>query len=54
MTYDDTYTDHEFEKSLAEANAELFASVKRGEPDLKVDGLDGSIMSRLLALFGVS
>jgi len=52
MSFEDTYTDREFERALRDANADLFASGGHMEPDLQVPGLSSSLMSRLLALFG--
>jgi hypothetical protein len=52
MNFDDTYTDKEFESAFRDANADLFASGRPSEPDLQVQGLNGSLMSKLLALFG--
>ena len=50
--FEDTYTDKEFERALKDANADLFATGGRREPDLQVPGLSGSLISRFLALFG--
>jgi hypothetical protein len=52
MTLDDTHTDLEFQPGFTEANQEWMRQVARPEPDLNVDGLHGSFISRLLSLFG--
>lgn len=48
--YDDTLTDREFADALCESH---LATVDRpdAEPDLHVEGLNHSLVSRLLALF---
>lgn len=51
MSFDDTYTDREFERALSDANQDLFGLHRPPEPDLSVEGLQGSFVSRLLALF---
>ena len=51
MTFDDTYTDREFERALSAANQDLFNLDRPVEPDLSVEGLKGSLMSRLAVLF---
>lgn len=51
MTFDETYTDREFERAFSEANQDLFTENGPAEPDLSVTGLSGSFVSRLLALF---
>ncbi|HEY5567535.1 MAG TPA: hypothetical protein VIM81_09865 [Gammaproteobacteria bacterium] len=53
MTLDDTHTDLEFQRGFKEANQEWMGQAARREPDLAVDGLHSSLMSRLLSLFGV-
>lgn len=50
MSFDDTYTDPEFERALSDANQELFGTHRPQEPDLSVQGLKGSLVSRLQAL----
>jgi len=53
MTLDDTHTDLEFQRGFKEANQDWMGQAARREPDLAVDGLHSSLMSRLLSLFGV-
>ena len=53
MTFDETYTDKDFEHRFKQANTDWMAEVARREPDLRVDGMRGSLMSRLLGLFGI-
>ena len=53
MSFDNTITEYDID-----ANSQLFVQGLRGEgsesePDLAVDGLSESILSRLLGLFGV-
>jgi len=50
-TFDQTYTDSDFERGLKQADSEWMAAHARREPDLVVHGLSGSLLSRLLALF---
>lgn len=49
--FDDTYTDAEFQKQMSQANSDWMAKVARSEPDLEVDGLHGSLLSRVLSIF---
>lgn len=49
-TFDQTYTDSDFERGLRQADTEWMAAHARREPDLEVRGLSGSFLSRLLAL----
>jgi hypothetical protein len=51
MGLDDTYTDLEFKKRLAEANRDWIGQCAAREPDLFVDGYTGSLLARLLSLF---
>jgi hypothetical protein len=53
MTLDDTRTDLEFQRSFKEANQDWMGQVARREPDLTVDGLHSTLLSRLLSLFGI-
>jgi len=53
MAFDNTITEHDMD-----ANSQQFVQGLRGdggdlEPDLAVDGLSDSILSRILGLFGV-
>jgi hypothetical protein len=50
MRLDDTYTDLEFKRRLAEANRDWISQATTREPDLDVDGFTSSIISRLLRL----
>lgn len=51
MQFDDTMTEADFRRpSLDQDEERAFASSRR-EPDLAVDGLEASFMSRLLGLF---
>ena len=53
MNFEDTHTDSDFDRPILDMNEEGIARALRSEPDLVVDGLRGSLMSRFLALFGV-
>ena len=50
-SFDETYTDKEFERDLKQADADWMGAVARREPDLAVEGLRGSFMSKFLELF---
>jgi hypothetical protein len=50
-TFDDTYTDHDFKRRLTEGNRDWIPHTGRREPDLVVDGLDNSLLARLIGLF---
>jgi hypothetical protein len=49
MDFDDTMTETDFVRPLLDANEERFVMSLR-EPDLTVDGLEASLVSRLLTL----
>ena len=52
-TFDQTYADQDFQKQIAKAQAGWMRQVPRkAHPDLRVEGLSGSFISRLLGLFG--
>lgn len=51
ISFDETYTDNEFQSKLQKADAEWMGAVARKEPDLAVEGLRGSFMSKFLELF---
>jgi hypothetical protein len=51
MGLDDTYTDLEFKKRIAEANRNWMGQFARREPDLAVAGFTSSLLSRILRLF---
>jgi len=47
--FDDTYADKDFERELAKARAGWMAEVPRAkQPDLSVEGLNNSLVGRLL------
>jgi hypothetical protein len=50
--FDETYTDGDFQSRINEAKTEWMDEMARHEPDLTVEGLRGSFMSRLMSLFG--
>ena len=52
MSFEDTYTDSEFQKDITEADSEWMSGLARAEPDLEVEGLRNSLVSRVLGLFG--
>jgi hypothetical protein len=49
MDFDDTMTEADFIRPLLDANEERFVNAGR-EPDLLVDGLEATFVSRLLTL----
>jgi hypothetical protein len=51
MNFDETYSDSDFQRALTDQHAEWLADAHRPEPDLNVDGLRRSLLSRLLAFF---
>lgn len=51
MNFDETMTEMDFKRPLLEPNEERFAASIHPEPDLSVDGLAASFMSRLIGLF---
>jgi hypothetical protein len=52
MEFDDTLTEADFRRPLLEPSEERLLAMLRNEPDLAVDGLEHSLVSRLLTLFG--
>jgi len=52
MRFDDTMTEADFVRPILEPNEESLLMLQRSEPDLAVDGLEHSLLSRLLSLFG--
>lgn len=49
--FDDTYADRDFERELAKARSGWMAEVPRAsQPDLRVDGLNNSLVGRLLGV----
>lgn len=51
MVFDDTYTDREIQRNLRDADEQWIGQVVSREPDLNVDGMRRSLLSRLLGLF---
>lgn len=51
QAFDDTLTDHEFTRALRESPLATLEHADRAEPDLDIDGLGHSLVSRLVALF---
>lgn len=48
-SFDETYADHEFQQQIAEAQLGWMKQVPQGnQPDLDVEGLSGSLLSRVL------
>jgi hypothetical protein len=48
-SFDETYADHDFTQQIAEARAGWMAQVPLPpQPDLRVEGLDGSLIARVL------
>jgi hypothetical protein len=51
-TFDQTYADHEFKQHIEQARTGWMAQVpSERQPDLKVDGLRGSLLARLIGVF---
>lgn len=51
MGLDDTHTDLEFKKRIADANGGWMKQFAKSEPDLAVEAFTGSLFARLLRLF---
>lgn len=51
MNFETTMTEADFTRPLLEAKEEHLAAQLRPQPDLTVDGLGNSLLSRLLMLF---
>lgn len=51
MDFDDTMTEADFQRPLLDATEERYVAAAVPEPDLAVDGLETSLMSRLFGLF---
>ncbi len=51
MDFDDTMTEADFRRPLLDASEERYLSAMQAEPDLAVDGLEASLLSRLIGLF---
>lgn len=49
--FDDTLTDRDFAEALRESPLESVRAREAGEPDLSVDGLQHSLVSRVLGWF---
>jgi len=52
MDFDDTQTEADFPRPLLQPSEERMLAMLRNEPDLTVDGLEHSLVSRLINLFG--
>jgi len=52
--FDTTKTDIEFKRDFVHKDADWLWSVRPAEPDLEIDGLEQSLLSRLLSLLGLS
>jgi len=52
MEFDDTLTEADFVRPILEPGEERLLAMLRSEADLSVDGLEHSLLSRLLSLFG--
>ena len=52
--FDTTMTDSDFKRDFVNQNADWMQNARPAEPDLEVEALDQSVMSRLLALLGLS
>jgi len=52
--FDTTKTDIEFKRDFVHKDAEWLWNARPAEPDLEIDGLEQSLLSRLLALLGLS
>ena len=51
-SFDNTYTDKDFERELNKAHSAWMSDIPREANDLEVDGLNNTWLSRILALFG--
>lgn len=52
MEFDDTLTEADFVRPILEPGEERLLAMLRSEADLAVDGLEHSLLWRLLGLFG--
>ena len=52
--FDVTLTDIEFKRDFVNQSEDWLQSARPAEPDLDVDGLRQSLMSRIFALFGLA
>lgn len=52
MAFENTITEQDMDASAQQFVQGLRADVGDGEPDLSVDGLSESILSRIMGLFG--
>ena len=51
--FDETYADKDFKQQLDQARAGWMAQIPTPpQPDLRVDGLNGTLLSRVLGVFG--
>ena len=53
INFESTLTEAELKQPLLDANEERLAREIQGDADFSVDGLHRSLLSRVLALFGV-
>lgn len=53
MAFDNTITEHDLDASTQQFVQGFRRDVSDLEPDLAVDGLSDSLLSRLLGLFGI-
>lgn len=53
MAFDNTITEHDLDRTTKNFVAGLDAENEDFEPDLAVDGLSESLLSRVLGLFGL-
>ena len=51
--FDVTMTDKEFKRDFVNQNADWMQNARPAEPDLEIEALDQSLMSRLLSLLGL-
>ncbi len=52
MTFENTITEHDMDPNTQQFLQGLHADVGDSEPDLSVDGMSESILSRIMGLFG--
>ena len=52
--FDVTLTDIDFKLDFVNQDEDWLQNARPVEPDLDIDGLDRSLLSRLLALFGLA
>ena len=52
--FDTTKTDIEFKRDFVHQDAEWLVGARPAEPDLEIEGLQQSLLSRLLSMLGLS